>query len=62
MLYDSGNSNWGSVTDWSGGMGRETGVRFKKEGTYAYLWLIHIDVWQKETQFCKIIILQFKNK
>ena len=21
--------------------------RFKREGTYIYLWLIHIDVWQK---------------
>ena len=29
--------------------------------TYAYLWLIHIDVlWQKPTQHCKAIILQLK--
>ena len=28
----------------------------------AYLWLIHADVWQKSTKFCKAIILQFKNK
>ena len=20
---------------------------FKREGTYVYLWLIHVDVWQK---------------
>ena len=26
------------------------------------LWLIHVDVWQKTTKFCKAIILQFKNK
>ena len=25
-------------------------------------WLIHVDVWQKPTQFCKAIILQLKNK
>ena len=25
-----------------------------------YLWLIHVDVWQKPTHFCKAIILQLK--
>ena len=29
---------------------------------YVHLWLIHVDVWQKPTTFCKAIILQFKNK
>ena len=33
---------------------------FKREGTYVYLWLIHVDVWQKPTQHCKAIILQLK--
>ena len=33
--------------------------RFKRVGTYVYLWLIHVDVWQKPTQYCKAIILQF---
>ena len=27
-----------------------------------YTWLIHVDVWQKPTKFCKAIILQLKNK
>ena len=36
------------------------GGRFKKEWTYVYLWLIHADVWQKATQYCKAIILQLK--
>ena len=27
---------------------------------YVYLWLIHVDVWQKPTQYCKVIILQLK--
>ena len=35
--------------------------RFEREGTYVYLWLIHVDVWQKPTQYRKTIILQFKN-
>ena len=25
-----------------------------------YLWLIHVDVWQKPTQYCKAIIPQLK--
>ena len=32
------------------------------EGTYVYLWLIHVDVWKKPTKFCKAIILQLKIK
>ena len=35
---------------------------FKREGIYVYLWLIHVEVWQKTTKFCKTIILQLKNK
>ena len=42
-------------------MGREMGGRFKREDTYVYLWLIHVDLWQKPTQFCKAIILQLRN-
>ena len=36
--------------------------RLQKEGTYVYLRLIHIVVWQKPTQYCKAIILQLNNK
>ena len=43
-------------------MGREMGQRFKGEGTYIYLWLIHVVIWQKPSQFCKAIILQLKQK
>ena len=28
--------------------------------TYVYLWLIHVDVWQKPKQYCKAITLQLK--
>ena len=31
------------------------GGKFKKEGTYVYLWLIHVDAGQKPTQYCKAI-------
>ena len=41
-------------------MGREVGGKFKTEGIYAYLWLIHALIWQKLTQHCKANILQLK--
>ena len=41
-------------------MGCEVGGRFKGEGTYTCLWLIHIDVWQRPTHYCKAIILQLQ--
>ena len=44
LLYVSGNSNRGSVSTQRGGMGMEMGGRFKMEGVYAYLWLIHVEV------------------
>ena len=39
-------------------MGWEVGGRFKREGAYVYLRLIHTDVWQKPTQSCKAVTLQ----
>ena len=36
--------------------------RFEREGTYVYLCLIHVDRWQKATQYCKVTILQLKLK
>ena len=38
------------------------GGRSRREGIYVYLWLIHADIWQKPTQYCKAIILQLKMK
>ena len=43
-----------------GGKGWEVGRRIKREGTYVYLWLIHVDIWQRPTQYCKVIFLQLK--
>ena len=60
LLYGSGNSNRGSVSTQWGGMGREMVGRFKREGIYVYLWLIHAEVLQKATKFCKAIMLQLK--
>ena len=30
---------------------------FKREETYVYLWLIHIDIWQKLLQYLKQLSL-----
>ena len=37
-------------------MGWEVAESFKTEGIYVYLWLIHVDEWQKPTQYGKAII------
>ena len=58
FLYDSGSSNLCSVTIQSGWDG--VGRRFKREGTYIYLWQIHVDVWQKATQYYKATVFQIK--
>ena len=60
LLSDSGNSNQDSMTTQRGGRGSDVGGRFKREETYVYLWLIHVDKWQKPTQYCKATILQLK--
>ena len=50
-----------NLEGWVGGEGGEKGVQEGK-GTHVYLWLTHVDVWQKKSQYCKVIILQLKNK
>ena len=59
LPYESGSSNQvlcDSLEGW------EVGGRLKREGTCVYLWLIHVDVWQKPTQYCKAIILRLRRK
>ena len=42
---------WGEEGGWGGGSGW---------GNTVYPWLIHVDVWQKPSQYCKVIIFQLK--
>ena len=42
--------------------GWEIGGRLKRKGTHVYLWLIHVEIWQRPTQYCKAIIFQLKIK
>ena len=39
------------------GWGGEGGKRIQDGGTHVYLWLIHVNVWQKLPQYCKVISL-----
>ena len=53
-----GTQSQGSGRTQKDGVGRELWGRFKMGGTHVYLWLIHVDVWQKPSQYFKLIILQ----
>ena len=41
--------------------GWEMGGTFRREGTYVYLWLIHVDVWQKPTVLRLLLFLKNVN-
>ena len=52
---------------WCTGMtlGDETGGRWERSsgwGTHVHSWLIHVNVWQKPLQYCKVISFQLKKK
>ena len=38
--------------------GEGNGRGFQDGATHVHPWLIHVDVWQKSSQYCKVIILQ----
>ena len=55
----SGLVHWDDPAGWdgegSGGWGQVSGL-----GTRVHPWQIHVDVWQKPLQYCKVIRLQLK--
>ena len=55
FMHEAGHSkqvHWIYSEGWDGdGGGRDS-------GTYAHLWLIHVNVWQKAPEYCKVISLQ----
>ena len=67
-LWQKAKRNWGASwwkwkeSEKAGLKLRIQGGRFKREGIYVYLWLIHVELWQKTEKFCKAIILQLKKK
>ena len=50
-LYQPRGVGWGGR--WDGGSGW---------GTHVHSWMIHVNVWQKPPQYCKLINLQLKLK
>ena len=59
-MHEAGHSKlvlWDNLGRWDeegGGKGVQDG------GTPVHLQLIHVDVWQKPPQYCKVISLQLK--
>ena len=60
MVYEAGHPNLVFCDNLEEQGKEESGRVFKMEETHVYLWLIHIDVWQKPSKYCKPIILQLK--
>ena len=60
LMYDAGNPKPVPCDNLEGGMGREVGEGLKREGIYIYLRPIHVEVWQKPSQYCRVSMLQLK--
>ena len=60
LMHEAGHSKlmlWDNPEGWGGEGG---GKQASGWGTHVRPWLIHVDVWQKPSQYCKVIIVQLK--
>ena len=57
LMHETGAQGWCAWMTQRDGMGREVGGGFRM-GTHLDPWLIHVNVWQKPLQYCKVISLQ----
>ena len=55
----SGLVHWDDPEGWDGEGGGRGGSGW---GTHVHPWLIHVNVWQKPLQYCKVISFQLKKK
>ena len=53
----SGLVHWDDLEGWDGEGRWEGGSGW---GTHVHPWLIHVNVWQKLLQYCKVISFQLK--
>ena len=53
----AGAVGWPRGMRWGGMWEEDSGW-----GTHVYPWLIHVNIWQKPPQYCKVISLQLKKK
>ena len=58
-MHETGCSGLVHWDDPEGAMGREVGGG-SGWGTHVHQWLIHVNVWPKPPQYCKVISLQLK--
>ena len=59
-MHETGCSRLGHWDDPEGGAGAGGGRGFGDGGTLVHPWLIHVNVWQKPAQYCKVYGLQLK--
>ena len=53
LMHEAGHSKpvlWDNPEEW---VGREVGGRFRTWG-HVHPWLIHVEVWKKPPQYCKV--------
>ena len=59
-MHKTGCSGLVHWDDPEGGDGEGGGRMGSGWGTHVHPWLIHVNVWQKPLQYCKVISLQLK--
>ena len=60
LMHEAGHPKmvlWDNPEGWGGEGG---GWEAQDGGTHVLSWLIHVEVWQKPLQYCKVISLQLK--
>ena len=60
LMHEAGHSNlvpWDNSEGWGGEGG---GQSIQDGGTHVHQWLIHVNVWQNPSQYCKVISFQLK--
>ena len=60
QFMNQGTQSWCSGITQRDGVGREVEGGVQDGGTHVHAWMIHVDVWQKLPQYCKVISLQLK--
>ena len=59
-MHEQGTQSQCSGTALRDGVGREVGGGVQDGGTHVHPRLVHVNVWQKPSQYCKVAILQLK--
>ena len=57
-MHETSAHGWCTGKTQRDGVGREVGGGGSGWGTHVNPWLIHVSVWQKPLQYCKVIRLQ----